>query len=125
MQSSNQRPLFIGRLLHQEIVGIDLGGFFTGSVIGGILCGQFHRRGSNKSDVLRSWFSDYQSMRRPGFIARGRVMTFWVGWRGYWGRGMAVGMISCTPILTSVCGYKRFHSFVKSFSTVEGAKNVF
>ena len=94
-------------------------------MIGGILCGQFHRRGSNKSDVLKSWFPNYRSMRRPGFVAQGRVMTFWVGWRGDWGWGMAVGMISCTPVLMSIRGYKRFHSFAKLFSMVEGAKNVF
>ena len=50
-------------------------------------------------------------------------MTFWVGWCGDGGRGMAVGMILCSPILTSVCGYKGLHSFVKPFSTVEGAEN--
>ena len=52
-------------------------------------------------------------------------MTFWVGWCGDWGWGMAVGMISCTPILTSVHGYERLHSFAKPFSTVEGAKDIF
>ena len=52
-------------------------------------------------------------------------MAFRVGWHGDWGQGMAVGMISCTPILTSVCSYKGFHSFMKLFSMVEGAKNVF
>ena len=69
MQSSDRWSLFVGRLMHQEIVGIDLGGFFTGGVIGGILCGQFHRRGSSESDILKSWLLDYQSTRRLGFIA--------------------------------------------------------
>ena len=69
MQLSDQQSLFVGRLLHQEIIGVDLSGFFSGSVIGGIFCGQFHRRGSNESDVLESWFSDYRSTRRLGFAA--------------------------------------------------------
>ena len=53
------------------------------------------------------------------------MVTFQVGWCSDGGRGMAVGMILCSPILTSVCGYKRLHLFAKPFSMVEGAKNTF
>ena len=125
MQSSDQWSLFVGRLLHQEIVGIDLSGFFTGGVRGGILCGQFHRRGSSKSNILKLWFLDYQSTRRLGFVARGRVMTFWVGWCGDWGWGMAVGMISCSHVLSPIRGYEGCHLFVKSSLTAKGAENIF
>ena len=52
-------------------------------------------------------------------------MTFWVGRSGDWGWGMAVGMISCSHILSPVCGYKGCHSFAKSSSMGKGAKNLF
>ena len=52
-------------------------------------------------------------------------MTFWVGWRGDGGQCMAVGMILCSPSLSSVSSYKGFHSFIKSSMTTEWAKNVF
>ena len=50
-------------------------------------------------------------------------MTFWVGWCGDGGRGMAVGMILCSPILLPVCGYEGFHVFVKPSLMVKGAKD--
>ena len=73
--------------------------------------GNFTEGISSESDVLESWFPNYQSTGMLGFVTQGRVMTFWVGWCGDWGWGMAVGMISCTHILSSVCGYKGSHSF--------------
>ena len=69
MQSSDRGSLFVGRLLHQEVVGVDLGGFFAGGVKGGVFCGQFHRKRINKSNVLELWLSDYLSTRTLGFVA--------------------------------------------------------
>ena len=69
MQLADQQSPFVGRLLHYEIVWINFGGIFGSGVIGGILCGQFHRRGSNKSDVLELWLADYWSMNQSGFVA--------------------------------------------------------
>ena len=69
MQLSDCGPLFVGRLLHQEVVGVDLSGFLMGSVIGGVFHGQFHRKRINKSNVLELRLSDYRSTRMLGFVA--------------------------------------------------------
>ena len=50
-------------------------------------------------------------------------MTLWVGWRGDGGWCMAVGMILCGPSLSPVSGYEGFHTFMKSSSMNEGAKD--
>ena len=50
-------------------------------------------------------------------------MAIWVRWSGNGRRGMAVGMILCTPSLSSVSSYEGFHTFSKSSLMNEQTKD--